>query len=415
MKIPTLRLRPSRMDCAMICPGSHYPEEGEPLIEIVGDDASPIGKAGHEYLSQYVKTGEFPDMESIALKYKVTVDQIKFVCFAAREFFDTLVETYDVEAWDSEVGVATDPILPGPEFSDDDAFALEGTGDVVGITRDKTTGIVADLKTGFVNFPHKHQVKCYAKGVRDKLRRYGIEIERVIGLIGWARDREIQVFEWTAGELDDYADEIVKTICEWDGVKYTVGAHCMFCRRHASCKARALELRSGYRLMLVDVEDDKHDLDVVSGETFATAWEMSKLIPNVVEQWRARIKERIRTTGPIDMGNGKVLDVVERNIAAEIDTVEAAKVLKAGFAFSDDDVLSVCKIGKKDMEDLIGSRAPRGQKGKAKQAVVEALKEKGALVPRTSPTLTVKDAPKLWIESERKKHKEERRARNDGA
>lgn len=374
MREPRIPLRPSTMDRAWICPGSHHPEEGEPLIEVVTDDDSgSIGVVAHKAL-QCIVTGDEFKLAEVCVEYHVEKDDVGFLIYACEKFHKFLTSNFNVSEWYAEKKVSSDTTL---EYS--------GTADIIGHERDGKRIIIADLKTGRADTSAEHQMRAYSFAALSKAE----SAESVKAMVLWARDQEIQPWTWTRNDLVTWAVEMQDKVWNWDGVNYTVGGHCTFCRRHASCPARMAELTSTYELMKVSA--DTHEL---VGDDFSKAWQASIDIPKLIEQWRARQKERIKATGPIPMEEGKVLTLTDRNVSPKMDAEKAAAVLKSGFGFTDSDVYECCRLSKGDVENKVAESAETGGKGKAKKAVVETLTEYGALLPRTTQVITKKKAEK---------------------
>lgn len=382
--------RPSSMDRALICAASLYPSEGEPLIETVGDDAAPIGQAAHEVFKAIAMDEDY-NLEELALKHGIKTSDLDYLKYTAYKSMEVLNEQFDVEKWVAEERQISLSVK-GLDIQ------LEGTPDLSGVTKDGTTLVVVDYKTGRSTASHKNQIMSYGyillnreapnmstpENVAQAIK--GQRIEKVIGVIAWARDLEFQVWNWTREELDVWAREANEIIYGWDGVSYTVGEHCTFCRRATACDARLRELKYGYDLLTTGTELG------LTPELLNRAYEASKSLPKLIEDWRQRLKEQIKATGDFDMGDGKVLTLKERNGASVIDTKKATEVLN-DFDFSLDNFLGCCKVSKSAIETVVGDRADKGMKGRDKKAVIEALKEAGALTQPINHVLAVVDAP----------------------
>jgi len=370
---PTIKLRPSAMDRARICPASHYPEPDEPLINIVGDDAGPIGSCSHEIQNKIVKHEEY-NYREICAKWRVKPEDVDFLKYMAYKFVEILEAQFDVEKWESEV-----------HFHFPESFVEDGTCDIIGITRDGKTIIIFDYKSGRASSDHRNQLRSYA---HLALKKAPDTVENVIALIGWARDEDIQKWEWTRESMAAWEKETKDIIYGWDGRSYTVGEHCTFCPRFSSCEARAREMKSAHELMNLP------STAVLSPSQFKAAWGASASIIRKMEGWRDRVKEYIQTVAPIPMGDGRMLDVVEKNSKADIDPVLASIVLQDQWDFTYTDVLECCSISKKDVEDKAVAEAAHGMKGKARREVVEDLKKQGALTSKSTLALKIVDIPK---------------------
>ena len=375
-----LQERPSSMDRSRLCPASLYPDKDEVLIEVIGDDDNaPIGQGAHDVFKAVAKDEKY-NLEEVAIKHGVKVTDLEYLKYTAYKCVDLLKENFDVETWHAEekqISIAVGDI----------DYPLEGTPDLSGITRDGKTLIVADYKTGIESASHKHQIQAYCHILLSKAPQ---TVEKVCGVILWARDLWAQPWWWTRNDIMKWVHETKAIIDGWDGVSYAVGEHCTFCRR-VECKARRVKMAEMYHL--IATQDDDEEIILGADMPFSLMYEASKSIPNMIDSWRKRVKEQIKITGDIGMGDGKVLTLKERNGASVIDTHKAASVLTEDFAFDVDDVYDCCKLGKGDLENKIGDRAAKGMKGKDKKQVIEALKEAGAIHQPINHVLAVVDAP----------------------
>ncbi len=369
--INMLPLRPSSMPRALACAGSHFPEDGEQVIAFRSGDAAGIGKAAHDVQRAAISHEEY-NFEEICAKHRVIPKDVRFLRYAAHKFVDLVETEFNVEEWLAEEK------LPATEL-----FPSGGTPDIIGIDGD--TAIIPDLKTGRVDSDYVDQMKSYAHLVFEKYPH----VKKVIALIFWARDLELQKWTWTRADIGKWLDEVDRRIFQWDGKKYVVGHHCGFCQRSVNCKARAKAMAVGRDLILREAS-----ANALVGDDLKKAWMMADMIKRAVGDWKARTKERIVATGPISMGDGKELAVVEQNGKPEIYTAQAAAVLKKDYGFIDEDILACCTLSKGAMEDLIGERSERGQKGSMIKAAIDSLKEAGALVPKTSMVTTVRKMEK---------------------
>lgn len=365
-------LRPSDMPLDMACAASVHPDEGEQLITFHSDSGSggpaDVGRAAHDIMKHLIRHEEY-NFEAICAEHRVKPKEVGFLSYAAMRFVEMVEADFDVEEWMAEGHLETDSPFP-----------FKGTPDIVGIMKDKSSAIIPDLKTGRVASDYEHQMRSYAHLVFSTMP----EVQSVIALIFWARDLELQKWAWTRKDNETWLADVKKTIFEWAG-RYTVGSHCGFCRRSVHCTARAKAMGVGRDLIL-----RKETANALVGNDLKTAWTMVDMIIRTAEDWKSRTKERIIASGPISMGDGKELAVVERNTRATIYTVQSAAVLKKDYGFSDEDVLACCSLSKTALSDMVGERAGKGQKGVQRKAVVESLKDAGALVPKVGMVTVVR-------------------------
>ena len=373
MRQPGIKLRPSNADRSWHCPASLHPEDGEPVVDFVSPGGvADIGSAAHAVFARVATHKEYT-LPDIAGTYGVKVSDLQYLKYTAHAFVELLEQDFGVEEWISEKRLEIDAPFP-----------LKGTPDLIGVTRDGKTLIVVDYKTGRASASHEHQIRSYVH-----LALHGNSgVQKVVGIILWARDQEVQAWTWSPLEIDKWAQDLRDRVYHWDGRSYTIGEHCSFCPRFASCEARSRDMQRAHELLNVSSKS------VLSPDEFKLAWQASISIPNKIKAWRERVKEYIQTVHPINMGDGRMLDIVDKNTKAEIDTVSASIVLQDGWGFSFTDLLDCCSISKTAVEDKVASEAKRGMKGKSRKEVMEDLEKQGALTRKTTLTLQVVDIPK---------------------
>lgn len=376
---PGINLRPSNMDRSFSCPASLYPEKGELLVGVRGSGGGPgdVGKVTHEVFRATAK-GEPYDLAEICGRHSVDPKDVGYLQWAARQFVELLQREFDVPEWAAE-----EPLKSGGHV---DHLELQGTPDLWGLLANEKTAVLADLKTGYSGTSCEQQLRAYADLIFSNTPRD--EVETVVALVCWARDLEVQKWEWTRAQIDEWVAEVEERIFGWDGKKYTVGSHCAYCRRVSACPARSRELKAAQEMML---SEERRGETALVGEDFAKAWSASILIPKVVESWRNRVREQIQATGPVPLGDGKMLTLQERNAKPEIDAAKAATVLKDEFEFTDEELVACYDLRKNDAEEIVMAKAERGSKGKRKKEMSERLKEAGALVPKSSVVFKIVD------------------------
>ncbi len=382
MPEPLIKIRPSRADLLDACIASHHPDKDEPLIDNTDyEEPANIGKAAHDIFAMEIE-GKTWEIVAVCAKWNVKEEDLKHLAWTASQYSQELPKMFpDVPQWESE-----------KPLSHHTPFALRGTTDVIGVSQDQKTVVTADLKTERLEMEHICQMKSYGHMSMNAFPK----AEKVTALIFWARDLEIQKWTWTREELMKWAEDLRERAWNWNGVDYTVGTHCIYCRRQYNCAARQAQLRSAYTLMT----REEMPMDM-TGEKMAVAWRAHTEIKNIMDSWHTRIKERVLATGPIDLGEGKTLCVKERNTAPDIDTEKAIKVLNAGFGFEDKEFYACCRVLGKAVEDTVAAKAPQGKKGAARKEVVNALIEHGALTPKTTMVLSVSKAEKELTSSEK--------------
>lgn len=352
------------MPTAMICAGSVHPEEDEPLIEVITDDESgPLGIAAHEIFAAIAKCEDY-DRNAIRAKHKVNEKELLFLENQAYKFITYLKDTFDVETWHVEEPVCSLAV-------EGSAFVIGGTPDIWGVTRDGKMLIVADFKTGRVDRDYEQQVKSYCHAI---LTGHKLEVGTVTGLICWARDEEIQPYRWTLKEMKEWVEEVEVKIYQWDGQSYSVGAHCGFCRRTLTCIAA-----KNARMHISAMVKAPATSSELTGTDFIKTWDAVGDLEKQAKAWKERQKERMKAAGPIDIGNGKVMGLFDKNGSAVIDVAKASAYLMDEWNFDDDDIIRCSSMSKTKVQDIVGDRAAPKMKGADKNAVADGLIDAGAM------------------------------------
>ena len=372
-----IRLRPSSMPCHMNCGASAYLDEDDQVISIHSDGPpggpSDVGKAAHDIMRYQIKHEEY-NFDEVCGRYQVRPKEVGFLSYASMRFVEVLETEFNVEEWIAEETLSTEK-----------PFQFAGTPDIVGHILSEHTVILPDLKTGRVTTEYEHQLRAYAHLVFSTMP----EVETITALIFWARDLELQKWTWTRKDNEKWLADVDRKIFKWDGKKFTVGKHCLYCHRSINCVARNKAMATGRDLIL-----HKETADALVKDDLKTAWTMAAMIIQTVESWQNRTKERSAVAGGLDFGDGTELVMVEKNTKPEIYTVQAAAVLHKDYHFTPEDVLTCCTLSKGSVGDLIGERAPKGQKGSMRKEAFEALQKAGAIVPKTCMTVKIQKKEK---------------------
>jgi hypothetical protein len=361
----------------MNCGASAYLDEDDQVISIHSDGPpggpADVGRAAHDIMKHQIKHEEY-NFDEVCGRHEVKPKEVGFLSYASMRFVEVLESEFNVEEWVAEERLDTN-----------EPFEFGGTPDIVGHILAEHTVILPDLKTGRVTTEYQHQMRSYAHLIFSTMP----EVQTIVALIFWARDLELQKWTWTRKDNEKWLADVDRTIMKWDGKKFTVGKHCLYCRRSINCVARNKAMATGRDLIL-----HKETADALVKEELKTAWTMAAMIIQTVESWQNRTEERAATAGGLDFGDGTELVMAEKNTKPVIYTPQTAAILKKDYAFSDEDVLSCCAIAKGPIGDLIGGRAPKGKMGSSRKEAFAALEKAGAIVPKTCMTAKIQKIKK---------------------
>lgn len=182
-------------------------------------------------------------------------------------------------------------------------------------------------------------------------------------------DASMRAWTWTREQLDSWAADFFYNLSR--PPSFSVGSHCRWCQKYASCPAHtALMRKAADVLQVVDAVER-----LPRGQK-GQLWEPLKLLASMVEAAQESIKADVALNGDLPLGGDYVLRAtdVER---VEIAPLEAWPILSE--RFSDEELAGCIKISKTELQSLASAKAPRGEKGKAKEEIIDALRVVGAV------------------------------------
>ncbi len=349
--------RISSLPTLLACPSSGLPTEREydPVSE-----AADGGTAGHEALA-YLATDEEPDIAAIAAKYDgVSADDVDFMySFGSRAWRE--LEQY----------------FPSPRAEE----PLEGDG-IIGRTdmfhNDGLTMATLDWKTNREEADCMDQVRGYATAAVDQ---YGMpESGYVTCIVVWVRLGRWDIVNLNQQDIDNfkarlrYAEKRV-------GKSYAPGDSCMYCRRQLECEARQDFMRTAATSIATTAGG------AMTRESLALLHPQSKMLRRALTAYGDALRVALQE-GPLPDGEGKVLSLVESK-RDTIDPLQAWPVLE-GAGFDTEDLAGCIKMSKTAVLAVVGDRAGRGGKGRAKMALAEALRGSGAITQTVTMTVRAK-------------------------
>jgi hypothetical protein len=284
----------------------------------------------------------------------------------------------------TEVEVAHTMRAPGGE-----TVTLTGRADVFEIIGDRA--VILDLKTGYKDRNHAEQLVGYAVGAMGQ----HTEIQSVSLVVMWARLGYYDVLTLTREEVKGWVRHFLAYEAVWDGRTYVTGEHCTYCRRAASCEARARQLRTYADLFRNDRGKDVPALcdaegNLVDPDTLAEWLAASRQIKACCEGFSQALADQIALVGaqPLAKQPGKALGFSERSKPRVINAGKGWGVLREHM--SDVELASLVSIGLTPALDLVAKKAEKGKGASAKRELEAALRDADALPDvGKSRTLTV--------------------------
>lgn len=366
-----MKLRCSTLPLAFACPGSIRPAEGEVLIETANEGA-PLGSAVHEVLAQLVTSpeGEYPDVRPFAMKHGTDADDL-----------GRLV-SYGSHAWRALAEYYPNPLTEQGLRYETPAFTLTGHLDLLSMA-DAWANFL-DWKSGYKQPDYYHQFMGYALLLLAKYPHLAEIRATVVWLRDWSRDTMLV----TPEDVGAWEDALNERVVHWNGT-YTSGPHCQWCPRFAACPARQALVRSAIAEAtgegLGTLMHANYPVDL--RPAFAAFYTSGKLqlAKQLLDRLDSLIRADIQANGALDLGNGRELALVPEP-RDTIDPVKAWPVLSEHL--TNEELAPAIKIGKTALLDAVGAKAGRGQKARAKAALMEELKAAEAVSTKTIHKLT---------------------------
>lgn len=379
----TLKLRASAAPLNMICPASAHPQEGEVLLDSI-NPAGIMGTAAHEALRSLPETGDFSQQRIIEICEDENLtpaqgQEISMLCWAGKRWWDK---------FGNALPFSTAEYAIKRKLNED--AELSGHMDVLSLDdMDKpTVAQVPDWKSTRLDLNYTHQMLCYALLVCLKWP----SIQRVTTAAVFLRDDTMSVREWTRQQVVEFRGQYEERVVNWNGQSYTAGGHCSYCRRFVNCPALKEMNRSSIdQLGLVPVQDAALPMSPATVDMYQRVKALSTVIDRFNEMVRATVEQ---AGGELPGSSGQSLKLVPSS-KPHIDAKKAWPVI-LGFheiapvsPISNDDLAPAVEIGKGKLLDIVAEHATKGQKGKVKAAMTEALEQAGALTKKEFSVLRV--------------------------
>lgn len=351
---------------------------------------SVLGTAVHAALAHLVDTGADPDFEAVAASCGVDDDQIdelrSLYAVGARVWRKHLAQMFG-EAVMTERSLRVDVPLDSGEV-----FTLTGHLDVSGYERTDAVGTIVDWKSGYVEGDYRQQIMAYALLM---LLKYNLR--RVRAVVVFLRSQRYRFYEFTSEELEAwFRSEVVGKIVATRRVARP-GPACRHCPALALCFPRQrylqvsitdiAERRDGTDLAIAALGDPLKRKD--AAPVLRSLYERAGLIQSTLDRLNQAMRESIEKHGAIDFGDGTRLQLTE----SELVRIRAGEALPVLREVMDDDELSRClRVVKGEVEEVVGSHAPRGLKKASIDRVMRMLNDAGAIEHHKSTRMERVDA-----------------------
>jgi len=331
-----------------------------PAVQIEADNTEArLGTAVHEALACYVR-GEEYDVPAIAAKHWVDADEVNRLTWAGRRLWDGFRDMLIVEA--------VEELLCYPLSAD---ISLSGHADVGGSLAepgDEEAAVIVDWKSGRDGVNHRNQMMGYAWLVYND-NQPGPAVVKIITC--WLREGAYDIEDVTPADVNAWEAELHDALKQ-PGRYGPAPEACRFCPRGHECAAKAALVHDS---IVALTAPGTHITDMAPASLVALM-PQATMLEGVLKAYREAVKATLAEHGPIPLGDGREAYLAER-VRETVNTGPAWDILKA--ALPEEQLRDALKVDKGQLRKLVMALAERGQKGKAVAALMEQLKQAGAV------------------------------------
>jgi len=336
------------------------PEDtGEPAINPTGP-AAAMGRAVHEHMAHRV-LGDDDATTNFAERYGVDQEEYDALCRRGDYLWETLLPNHPQAFPEHGVSVSI-----GEEIE------LQGVIDVCAIAG--KVACIIDWKTGRSDRDPWAQLAGYGLAVA---RTLGREIEEVRLSVGNIRTGVAEPPErFTAADLDAFEAEILTAVRRRN--TYVPGDHCQGCRRQFTCQAH-LEMGRAAVAMLTatDAERIAETIPQLAADAkLPDLLAACSLAEKVAKVARSEVRRYVDANDRRVVQGDREIVLAERMRKKVASVSLAWPVLKEWLGSQMHEAVTISLT---TAQDIVGSLAERGQKGKAKAALLAALNAAGAV------------------------------------
>ena len=371
-----LTLHASELPRIFSCPASA--QRPEMVIDLTSDEAR-IGSAVHEALARFVR-GEEIELWQVARNWCVQEEAIAPLVGVGRHIW---------QDYSAEITV----LAVEQEFSRDVAgITLVGRPDLVGETsaNEDIVGVVWDWKSGSPSRNYRHQKRGYIALAWCGHPEYCKDITV------WLRTGEVEIEDVSLVDMAAWEIKLGHVLA--DSNRYAPSAEtCQYCPKRFDCPARLALVRSSVdEFALAEQKVGQ----LVPADLVALK-DRADLVRQVLKAYDAALREAVEQAGSLVLPDGRELFLEER-FREDINPARGWMVLKQTIGIEDNQLAlvalqDVLEIAKGKLLDLVAANAPRGQKGKARLALLEALEKAGAIMASPYHVLSVRQPAKSEI------------------
>jgi len=327
----------------------------------VSSDAARLGTVVHAALAEDV-LGQDVDIDAMAEEEGLKSAELGPLFFYGRRAWDDLKVSFARPEVEKEV------------LAKVGAYEITGHLDVFDNLGSML--LVLDWKSGSVHRDHSKQLATYALGAYQSS---GQKADTVTCLTVWLQDGYYESKTFSASDLTAFANQIASEVFGRIDT-YAPGDHCGYCPRFIGCPGRGAVVSSA----VAELSDMLPATGGVNGVAMAAALNKVRMVEGVCRKAREFIKQQVVMGGPIPTKPGFALQI-RTDTQEKIMPLQAWPILLR--ELTEEEMAQVLKVGKTALMDVVSAKAGKGQKGKSKVAVMDALRQQGALKDKVVESL----------------------------
>ena len=352
---PQPEIRCSSLPTFINCPASMA--GGMQILSDSGDAAN-IGNAAHKLLANYIQ-GEYVDIGAICSEFNTEPSQVAFLYYKGKRWLDDFSPSLKMLM--TEYKVRRDM---------GNGYTLRGTADVVAevVDAEVPTIMIIDWKTGRVK-DCKEQLIGYAWLARQEYP----EAKAFKILPMFLRQDDWKSIDIDIADIDRLPDDIIRATLRPD-VFLPNNDYCDYCPRRVGCSARTAVVQSAVA-----------DLATMGDNTALTPLGLAQLLPKArmleksLKSYFEALKERIKTDGAINMGDGTEM-VLSESTRDKLKTGETFAVIREHYPDAMDNFIKSMTVSKSRINKVIGDMAKSGETKKAARELFQDRLEKADAV-----------------------------------
>lgn len=262
----------------------------------------------------------------------------------------------------------------------DGIWRVPGHVDVAAFNLSAGTFVAGDWKTGRVPRSFLEQFRGYCAGLfhRHAWLNEGAFLHLAV------REQKAYVYRFTRAQIQRWIDNRVAPALQSKG--YRVSAECEHCPAFSGCPGRAAMVRDVAQLLMSDEATAEATVRAMLGDPAQTEllWNGRRALETAIDRMQKVIKSEVRARGEVPVGEDRQL-VIEVQVAEEIDPLKGWPAIKA--AVGAERLPECVKIVKGNVEGIVREGAAKGQKKAAVEALMNTLRDAGAVTPSPKDTL----------------------------